>query len=112
MFPYRSHDSDNQESRTGGSPWPQAAGANVSRILSLTTIGGLIDNGYILQAHCNSIKCRHRSKLDLEELAKKLGRDHGCLHDQLAPKLYCSKCKSKDIGLIISSREVEGRGHA
>jgi hypothetical protein len=83
----------------------------VSGVLSLTTIGGLIDNGYVLRASCNAPKCRHCARLDLEALATKLGRDHGSLHKDLVPKLKCSKCGSKSIALILSSKETEGRGH-
>ncbi|WP_157929528.1 hypothetical protein [Phyllobacterium zundukense] len=50
-------------------------------------------------------------KLDLEALAAKLGRDHGTLLADLVPNLKCSKCKSKNISLILSTNETEGRGH-
>jgi hypothetical protein len=46
-------------------------------------------------------------KLDLEALADRLGTDHGSLHDQLVPKLKCSKCGSKNIALILSAEETE-----
>jgi hypothetical protein len=78
-------------------------------MLRLTTIGELIDNAHNLRAHCRS--CYHCVKLDLEVLAVKLGRNHGSMHDDLVPKLRCSECGSKDIGLILSTKETEGRGH-
>jgi hypothetical protein len=81
------------------------------RVLILDTIGALIDGNMVLRAYCNNPKCHHCVLLDLEALSTKLGRDHGCLHDQLVPKLYCSKCKSKDLALILSTQETEGRGH-
>ena len=45
-------------------------------------------------------------------MAAKLGREHSSMHKDLVPKLYCSKCKSKDIALILSTESTEGRGHA
>jgi len=35
-------------------------------------------------------------------LRDKLGPDHGAMHDDLVPKLRCSKCGGKDLGLIVS----------
>jgi hypothetical protein len=35
----------------------------------------------------------------------------GSLHKDLVPLLYCSKCGSKNIAIILSSKETEGRGH-
>ena len=83
------------------------------RMLILDTIGALIDGNMVLRAYCNNPKCHHCVLLDLEALSIKLGRHHGCLHDQLVHKLCCSKCEcdSKDIALILSNKETEGRGH-
>ena len=36
---------------------------------------------------------------ELQVLAQKLGRDHSAMHKDLAPKLKCSACGSKQIGL-------------
>jgi hypothetical protein len=77
--------------------------------ISLNTVGALIDNAHNLRAYCCS--CRHCVKLDLEALAIQLGRDHGSMHNDLAPKLRCSECGSRDIGLILSTQETEGVGH-
>lgn len=79
--------------------------------ISLITIGALIDNRHILRAYCNNPKCRHCVKLDLEALADRLSRDHGSLHDQQVPKLKCSECGSRNISLILSTKETEGVGH-
>ena len=81
----------------------------MTRTLSLTTIGALIDTAHNLRAYCNS--CRHCVKLNLEALAVKLGRFHGSMHKDIAPKLKCAECGSKDIALILSTQETEGRGH-
>jgi len=43
-------------------------------------------------------------ELDLHKIGEKLGFDHGSLHDDLVPKLPCSKCGSKDLALIVSSK--------
>jgi hypothetical protein len=63
------------------------------------TIGGLIDHGYTLWASCQRPGCKHASRIDLQMLAKKLGRNHGAMHKVLAPKLKCSACGSKQLGL-------------
>ncbi|PSH59048.1 hypothetical protein CU102_27755 [Phyllobacterium brassicacearum] len=79
--------------------------------MSLSTLGALIDTDHMLRACCNNPKCRHYAKLDLEYLAVKLGRDHSSMRDDLVPKLKCSKCKSKNISLILSAKSTEGLGH-
>jgi hypothetical protein len=81
------------------------------RVLILDAIGALIDGNMVLRAYCNNPKCHHCVLLDLEALSTKLGRGHGCLHNDLVPKLKCSTCGSRDVGLILSNKETEGRGH-
>ncbi len=76
--------------------------------ISLNTVGALIDNAHNLRAYCCS--CHHCVKLDLEALALQLGRGHGTMHDDLVPKLKCSLCGSRDVGLILSTKEAEGVG--
>jgi hypothetical protein len=79
--------------------------------ISLNTIGALIDNKHHLRAYCNNPKCHHCVKLDLEVLAHLLGRDHSTMHKDLVPKLYCSKCKARDLALILSTNSTEGVSH-
>jgi hypothetical protein len=45
------------------------------------------------------VACSHSRKTDLRELAEKLGRNHSAIHKDLAPKLKCSACGSKLLGL-------------
>lgn len=66
------------------------------------TIQDKIDGGYNLHAYCHNPKCQHHQRLDLEKLKAKLGPDHSTMRDDLVPKLKCSKCGGKDIGLILS----------
>ncbi len=63
------------------------------------TIGGLIDHGYTLWAFCQRPGCNHASKIDLQMLAKELGRNHSAMHKVLAPKLKCSACGSRQLDL-------------
>jgi hypothetical protein len=63
------------------------------------TIGALIDHGYTMWAFCQRRGCTHSRKIDLQVLAQKLGRDHSAMHKDLAPKLKCSACGSKQLGL-------------
>lgn len=64
------------------------------------TIQSLIDAGVILSAYCHRPACAHKSDLDLIKLRDKYGPDHGAMHDDLVPKLRCSECGSKKVGLI------------
>lgn len=68
---------------------------------ALGTLGGLIDDGYQIGAHCLNLDCRRYSVLDLPALAVRLGRDHASLHKHLAPKLRCSACGGRRVGLTL-----------
>jgi hypothetical protein len=63
------------------------------------TIGAMIDHGYTLWVSCHRRGCNHSRKMDLQMLAKKLGRTHSAMHKKLAPRLKCSACGSKQFGL-------------
>lgn len=64
------------------------------------TIQSLIDEGITLSAYCHRPACAHSQDLDLRKLRERLGPDHGAMHDDLVPKMRCSKCGSKEVGLI------------
>lgn len=63
------------------------------------TIGAMIDHGYTIWVFCRRRGCKHSRKMDLQMLAKELGRDHSAMHKELAPRLKCSACGSKQLGL-------------
>lgn len=68
----------------------------------MSTIQERIDRGERVFAHCQSPTCYSPSReLDLEALKAKLGPDHGAMHDSLVPKLRCSVCGSKNVGITI-----------
>ena len=77
------------------------------------TIAKMIANGYELSAHCEArcdgFHCHHRAKVDLHKLAERLGPDHGTLAADLAGKLRCSKCESKQMGITIHPPNRGGR---
>lgn len=75
----------------------------VDRPDNFGTIAGLIYMGQTLRAHCRNLDCRHPHQFDLEALAARLGLHHSTMHDDLTPKLRCSKCGSKRIGLISTT---------
>lgn len=54
------------------------------------TLGAMIDSGHRIAVYC-----------DRPGLAERLGRDHGAMHDDLAPKLRCSKCGSKAVSIRV-----------
>ncbi|MFC6486920.1 hypothetical protein [Nitratireductor sp. GCM10026969] len=70
--------------------------------LTVRAIGDVIDGDYTLTAYCYHFGCNHRADLDLAALAARLGRDHSWMRNDLVPKLCCSKCGSKDIGLRLA----------
>lgn len=77
---------------------------------SKNTIQQRIDNGDTVTAWChNAPHCNHHQVLDLAKLRDRLGPDHGAMHADLAPKLRCSVCGSKSIGLIVSPRDAKHR---
>ncbi|WP_367226919.1 hypothetical protein, partial [Mesorhizobium sp.] len=60
-----------------------------------------IDRGERISVWCHRPTCGHHADLDLVKLRDKLGPDHGAMHDDLVPKLRCSKCGGKNVGIII-----------
>jgi hypothetical protein len=71
---------------------------------SLITIGDHLDEGYAVTAHCaipGPDGCGHSAELDLDALAKQLGRDFKLSHWTLTPKLRCDKCRSKKVTIRV-----------
>lgn len=69
------------------------------------TIGSLIEACHGLTATCQV--CLHSARLNLRELAARLGADHSCSEADLRPHLQCSVCKSVDSSL----EEIRGERH-
>lgn len=72
---------------------------------SITTIGDLIDERYRLYVCCEAgtggTRCNHDALVDLQALAARLGRDHGCLAADLAGKFRCARCGSRENSIRI-----------
>jgi hypothetical protein len=66
------------------------------------TIQTLIDERMTLNAYCHNWRCQHSERLDLFALKDKLGPDAPAMADDLLPKLKCSKCGGKAVGLIYA----------
>ena len=76
------------------------------------TLGSLIDGGDIMRAVCRPISCGRVVDLDIEALARKLGRDHSCMSKDIAPKLHCTACGGKNCGIqIVPGNTPSGRYH-
>lgn len=75
------------------------------------TIQGMIDGGYKTRAYCHNPRCGHHAEIDWLALRVKLGPDHGALHDDIVPKMVCSKCGGKAIGLIVTPGTKEYGGN-
>lgn len=67
-------------------------------MIRIDTIQDHIDGGYKVTAHCPN---NHNVDLDLEDLAKRLGADFNLSHDSLVPRLRCSRCGEKALGIIL-----------
>lgn len=76
------------------------------------TVQSLIDRKMTVTAYCHAVQCGHHHVLDLEKLRERLGPDGPAMADDLEPKLVCSKCGGKKLGLIYApdSEKVPGMG--
>ena len=72
----------------------------------MTTIGTLIDYHYSLNLRCCAEACNHQERLDLAELASKLGRSHSCLAQDISAHIQCAKCHSSHVNVILSSEAL------
>jgi len=70
---------------------------------TIDTLGALLDHHFRLSIYCGNQFCRHSAKLDLEALVERFGRDFVTVGkpNPLAARMVCSKCGSKDLGLIL-----------
>ena len=76
-------------------------------LVRIDTLGACIDRNYRIALHCEQTyglaPCNYFQWLDLEKLAAKLGRDHGCLRDDLVPHLWCLRCGSHNVSIRLHS---------
>ena len=70
--------------------------------MRIHTIGDLIEHRHSLAVHCNAPGCHNYKKLDLQALGERIGFDHSYLKPDLAPRLKCSRCGSKNVSLSLS----------
>jgi hypothetical protein len=70
---------------------------------NIDSLGKLIDKGYNVALYCEAPRdpCGFIKWVDLPKLAEHLGRDHGCLHDDLVPHLWCTKCGGKAVAIRL-----------
>ena len=70
------------------------------------SIGYLIEHRGRLSVHCEHANCRPKKfgYIDLDDLAKRLGREHSAMHWDLLPYFVCKRCEDsgrpKKIGFI------------
>lgn len=69
---------------------------------TIATIGDAIEAGWRLTAHC---PCGHTAELDLEALARRLGRDHSYLRQDLR-KVSCGRCGGREWSMIVHPAEA------
>jgi hypothetical protein len=58
----------------------------------MSTIGEAIDANETISVNCHDPRCQHMSRLDLDALARQLGRDHGVMHQDIAHLFRCERC--------------------
>ena len=86
---------------------PDRAVSTRTLVRSAETVAEHIAGGYSIRAYCErggEPLCGHSVELDLEALGNRLGFEHHCTHDALAPKLRCSSCGSRNVSLRISPK--------
>lgn len=69
------------------------------------TVRTMIETGHILSAACHARGCHHFARIDLEALRDTIGPDASTMAPDLVPRLRCSRCGGRDIGLIIHPPE-------
>jgi hypothetical protein len=57
-------------------------------------IGSVIDAGLRIHAFC--LDCGHDEDVDLDEVARRLGRMHSSLPVQLVPRLVCRNLRQQE----------------
>ncbi|MBU0584743.1 MAG: hypothetical protein KKB66_18520 [Alphaproteobacteria bacterium] len=68
------------------------------------TIAELIAEKITVTVYCQADGCGYNQELDLNQLAAEFGPDARAMAADLAPKLTCWMCGSKDISLIYSPK--------
>ena len=63
------------------------------------TLAKLIADDMTVMAHCQNYCCHHRQVLDIKALSERFGPDAPAMYDDLVPRLKCTKCGGKQIGL-------------
>lgn len=71
------------------------------------TIQDVLDSGDTIRVWCHHPPCGHHGTLDFVALREKLGPDHGAMHDDLVPKLKCSRCGGKKVGITVHLKSNE-----
>lgn len=82
---------------------------------TLDTLGKMLDEGYRLESYCDTSRgCgRSQGSIDIAALAARLGRDHPCGHDDLAPHLPCPDCLADlTVRLHPPNQPDIGRAHS
>ncbi len=75
------------------------------------TIQDVIDSGDTVTFFCHTYLCFNKSIIDMLALRDRLGPDHGAMHDDLVPKLRCTKCGKRSVGLTCTPGTKEYGGN-
>jgi hypothetical protein len=66
------------------------------------TVSKLIEERMSVRAYCDAHGCSHRREVNLEALRDRLGPDAPAMAIDLAPRLKCTRCGSRNVSLIYS----------
>ncbi len=67
------------------------------------TIGDLSEEHDHLESYCMNSCCSHIQKVNLRNLAAKLGRDHSAFREKLLHKISCELCGESAMGITLPS---------
>lgn len=81
-------------------------GVDLSYPLVVDTLGKMRALGMSLSVSCHTYLCHKHTWLDMDDLIARLGEDHPCMHDDLKPHFFCSKCRAagkpdRNIGFTL-----------
>ncbi len=76
------------------------------RPVTISTVGDLIDRRMSLSAHCGV--CGRSSRVDLEALAARVGRD--AVYVGGALRLVCAGCGARDVSITVAPTGLDD-GH-
>lgn len=75
----------------------------MKEIVSVTTVGDLIDHGYKLRVVCGTDRCHEDKPVDLQKIVERFGGHHRAMQSDLARLPWrCQRCGGRKVSFRIS----------